>query len=135
MTLKEKLEVQKKKTYDFLVNPKVVRLCIKGALILFIPSLIIGAIIASLLDPAGIWMASAIWNQVGMAELPALALLLDRRPRGFYLGGSEEALFGEADDYWSAAGAGKSGWRKAVRKKGPFFGPDGVWAASVTVCR
>jgi hypothetical protein len=71
MTLKEKLEVQGKKTYDFLVNPKVVRLSIKGALILFIPSLIIGAIIASLLDPAGIWMASAIWNQVGMPELPA----------------------------------------------------------------
>ena len=70
MTLKEKLEVQRKKTYEFLVNPKVVRLCIKGALILFIPSLIIGAILASLLDPAGIWMASAIWNQVGMEQLP-----------------------------------------------------------------
>jgi len=70
MTLKEKLEVQRKKTYEFLVNPKVVRLCIKGALIIFVPSLIIGAIIASLLDPAGIWMASAIWNQVGMTELP-----------------------------------------------------------------
>ena len=71
MTLKEKLEVQRKKSYEFLVNPKVVRLCIKGALIIFVPSLIIGAIIASLLDPAGIWMASGIWNQVGMTELPA----------------------------------------------------------------
>lgn len=71
MTLKEKLEVQRKKTYEFLVNPKVVRLCIKGALIIFVPSLIIGAIIASLLDPAGIWMAPAIWNQVGMTQLPA----------------------------------------------------------------
>ena len=71
MTLKEKLDVQKKKTYDFLVNPKVVRLCIKGALIIFVPSLIIGWILAALLDPAGIWMASAIWNQVGMTTLPA----------------------------------------------------------------
>jgi len=71
MTVKEKIEIQKKRTYEFLVNPKVVRLCIKGALIIFIPSLIIGAIIASLLDPAGLWLSSTIWNQVGMTELPA----------------------------------------------------------------
>ena len=71
MTLKEKLVVQKKKTYDFLVNPKVVRLCIKGALIIFVPSLIIGWILAALLDPAGYWMSTAIWIEVGMENMPA----------------------------------------------------------------
>ncbi len=70
MTFKEKIAVKKKRTYDFLVNPKVVRLAVKGALIIFIPSLIIGVIIATLLDPALYWVDPVIWAQVGNLKLP-----------------------------------------------------------------
>ena len=71
MSFKDNVINKKNQFHEFLLNPKVVKNCIIIALIVFIPSIIIGLIVAQL-DPSGLWKFwmdnPSLWIQYGMGE-------------------------------------------------------------------
>ena len=89
MSFKENVINKKNQFHEVLTNPKVVKNCIIIALIVFVPSIIIGLIIAQL-DPSGLWQFwidnPGLWIQYGM-------------------GGSDDAGYSIFTDYISNLGS------------------------------